>query len=308
MRKMQENKKITKDEYEVFRTILGDLTEHKRYAIDAAKLAAISDWSADRAPKMLACGTYVAMQPRDTGEGWEIVASNFCRLRLCPMCAWRRSLRLYGQLLRVVDALPGYEWLLVTLTVPNVVGTQLGATLSEMNKSSRELLKLPECVGWAGWLRATEVTYNSDRDDYHPHYHLLVAVKPTYFHGRNYVAVKKLRALWRRWWPTASQVDVRKVADCRRGCCEVAKYATKPLIFPADAAGQRKYAQVFDTLRRQLHGRRLICTAGVIKDTLKALQIDLESEDTAGTEDAAKEIVRLTWYDSDMMYHPCRER
>lgn len=286
---------------------MGDLREHKRYSIDTAKLAALSVWHSDRAPKILGCGRYVAMQPRTETSGWEVVASNFCRLRMCPMCAWRRSLRIYSHMLRVVERLAGYQWLLLTLTVPNVAGGELSGTITELYRSSREFMKLPELRGFKGWLRCTEVTYNAERDDYHPHLHFLVAVKPSYFKGKQYVKQDTLQALWQRWWPEVQSLDVRKVRDCK-GVCEVAKYAVKPLEFPEGEEAQHEQAAILDTLWSALHGRRLLQSGGVVKDALHDLKIDLEAEDEVGTEDEERPLLRMTWYDADMDYKPCRER
>lgn len=278
---------------QVFEELIGTLEEHKRYSVDMAKLAERSDFHKDRAPKMTACGTYVALQPRSTEPAatWHVVASNFCRVRLCPMCEWRKSLRLYSALLRVVDALPDLDWLLCTLTTPNVKAEKLGETITALYRESRLLLKRPELKCWIGWLRSTEVTYNSEADTYHPHLHNLVAVRPTYWKSRGYISTAKLRSLW----PLGDQVDLRRVRDPRRGCCEVAKYATKPLIFPKDEALRDKYARVYDTLCTELHGRRLVQAGGCVKAALAALRIDLEADDTEGVEEADLPLLALSW-------------
>jgi hypothetical protein len=306
---MEDNRRITAEEFRAFEEFLGGLQMHKVYSIHAAKLAAVSDYHADRMEKILGCGRYVALQPRaeTAGGGWEIVASNFCRLRMCPMCAWRRSLRLYAHMLRVRDALPGYEWVLMTLTVPNVAGDALADMITRLHTASRELLKLPELRGFKGWLRCTEVTYSPERRDYHPHLHILAAVRPGYFKGKQYIKQATLQALWQRWFPDVQDTDIRKVRGYK-GVCEVCKYAVKPLICPEDDDMRAEQARALDTLWSALHGRRLLQSAGVIRDALRRLKIDLEDDGTESTEDAERPLWRLTWYDDDMAYHPCKER
>lgn len=286
---------------------MGDLQTHKMYSIHAAQLAGLTNFACDRVGKILGCGRYVVLQPRTETAGWEIVASNFCRLRMCPMCAWRRSLRLYSHMLQVVEALPDYQWVMLTLTVPNVAGSELPDTLTELNESSRELLKLPECRGFKGWLRCTEVTYNPERKDFHPHLHFMVAVRPGYFKGKRYLSQALLQELWQDWWPSVQDTDIRKIRGCK-GVAEVCKYACKPMKATEDEEELAAQALACESLWSALHGRRLLQSAGVVKEALKQLKIDLEAEEQEGTEDAEKPLLRLTWYDSDMKYHPCRER
>src|SRR5699024_6080063 len=59
-----------------------------------------------------------------------------------------------------------------------------------------------------------EVTYNKDRDDYHPHFHVVLAVNKSYFTDKNYYIN---RNRWLELWqqstknPLITQVDVRRV-------------------------------------------------------------------------------------------------
>lgn len=304
---MGDNRKITDEQYRAFTEYLGDLQLHKVYSIHTARLAGFTNFGMDRVGKILGCGRYICMQPREETAGWEIVASNFCRLRMCPMCAWRRSLRLYSQMLQVADELSDFQWVLFTLTVPNVAGVELSDTLSELFRTSREMLKLPDFRGFKGWLRCAEVTYSPERRDFHPHLHFLAAVRPGYFKGKQYISQARLQELWQRWWPDVEDMDIRKVRGYK-GVCEVCKYAVKPMVCPEDEEMLVEQAQACEVLWSALHGRRLLQSAGVVKDTLKRLKIDLEAEEQEGTEDAEKPLLRLTWYDSDMKYHPCRER
>lgn len=62
-----------------------------------------------------------------------------------------------------------------TTTVKNVVGEKLGEELTNLTKSFDRLFrraKVKKAV--IGYLRAIEVTYNAERDDYHPHIHIVV--------------------------------------------------------------------------------------------------------------------------------------
>ena len=49
-----------------------------------------------------------------------------------------------------------------------------------------------------GYVRKLEVTYNAERDDYHPHFHVLIAVNRSYFKDtKTYISQKEWLNLWR---------------------------------------------------------------------------------------------------------------
>lgn len=298
---MSETFRFSGEDWAVIHEVIGSLEEHKIYAEDMAKLAALSHFSADRAAKLMQCGTYVGMQPRiDDPGAWHIVESNFCRQRLCPMCAWRKSLKMYSEIQDVVQALPGYEYILCTLTVPNVALDELSGALDRIYRQFRCMMKRPEVRAWEGWIRSTEVSYNRDTNTLHPHLHVLVAVRPQYFSGRAYVSQRKLQQLWQ----IGQQVDLRKIKDLRRGVCEAVKYATKPLELPVDPRLAERNAEVYDALRIGLHGRRLIQTGGVIRDVLKELRIDLEADDQEGRAVDDLPLLALSWDNLKRKYSP----
>ena len=49
-----------------------------------------------------------------------------------------------------------------------------------------------------GYVRKLEITYNKERDDYNPHFHVLIAVNKSYFTDkRYYISQKEWLNLWR---------------------------------------------------------------------------------------------------------------
>lgn len=219
--------------------------------------------------------------------------TSFCRARLCPMCQWRRSLKLAGQARQVVaeanrqyalggGPVQGMAWLLLTVTVRNVPDSELGTTVDRLHQS---LTRLTHRAAWPalGWLRATEVTYNNKTKMYHPHMHLLLAVAPSYFSGRSYLTKAKWVALWR----AVARLDYDPVVDIRRvrpkqgheddpiggAIAEVAKYGAKPSDYlrPDDVDTS---AAVIGTLTDYLTGRRLTAWGGCLKQAAQALAMD----------------------------------
>ena len=51
-----------------------------------------------------------------------------------------------------------------------------------------------------GYLRALEITYSTNRDDYHPHLHVLLFVSSSYFtgNGNNYISQDEWTSLWKK--------------------------------------------------------------------------------------------------------------
>ena len=111
------------------------------------------------------------------------------------------------------------RFIFVTLTIENVRGEVLRDTIDELNKAftyitakSRTFApakKLKENL--LGYMKAEEITYNADRDDFHPHIHAILEVRPSYFKGGGYIKQKDWTALWR----SALGVDYDPLVDVR---------------------------------------------------------------------------------------------
>lgn len=211
--------------------------------------------------------------------------AQFCRARLCPICQWRRSLKMYGQLHQVVQALAQqrqaagaqpYAWLLLTLTVRNCSGPDLSATLDAIAKGWDRLCKTKAYKrAVRGTMRAIEITYNRSAGQYHPHMHVLCAVLPSYYTSRDYIK----QAQWTDMWRDAARLDYTPVVDVRRATgtagslAEVAKYATKPSDY-LDPSDLDTMADVVGTLHRVCARRRFAAWTGCLREMHHALHLD----------------------------------
>ena len=77
---------------------------------------------------------------QDTGESrLKLRNAQFCRVRHCPVCAWRRALmwqaRFYEALPAIIEEYPKARWLFLTLTLRNCDIHDLGETLRLMNSA-----------------------------------------------------------------------------------------------------------------------------------------------------------------------------
>lgn len=228
-----------------------------------------------------------------TGEASrKLRAANFCRVRLCPICQWRRSLRLYSQMRRIMAYLADrdYRYIFLTLTIPSVSGGELSNTLDSIAEGYNRLTKYKEVAQvMQGWYRGLEITHNVWTDLYHPHLHILVAVRKSYLKSRYYLPQARWQALWERAMGLDQAiVDVRTIkGEDAKAVCEATKYAAKSAdyIIPDD------WQLTIDTvalLDAALDGRRLIGFGGALRDARRALRLqDIETGDLVDIDDSA---------------------
>jgi len=243
------------------------------------------------------CGTYLSFKACPNGHSKKLHRANFCRSRMCILCAWRRSLVIYHQVLAIVHrAKELYKTdvpLMLTLTVPNCSEENLGKVISEMSKAyHRMFLRTPIKKAVRGWFRALEVTYNEEQNTYHPHYHVLLMVPKSYFEKKYNLYIE--RDDWLKYWQEAMrddsicQVDIRKIKKKRNKAQsvesligEVAKYATKPGSYISkDGKKYKANRDAVEGLHFGLKGKRLYGYGGIFKNIRKELkQEDVEKAD-----------------------------
>lgn len=249
-----------------------------------------------KAVRLRDCATALVYNRETGGGGIRLVRANFCRVRLCPMCNWRRALKVGGQMSQIMAAIAQdrrVSYVLLTLTRRNVPGPQLSAALDELMEGWQRITqRVAYRRAVLGHYRALEVTHNLDPasdwyDTYHPHYHVLLAVRPSYYTSRDYIS----QARWVQMWREAMRldydpsVDVRRVkGDTTAAVAEAAKYAVKASDILSD-----DWDATVETVRlldRALHQRRLIAYGGIIGEYHRRLHLDdAEDGDLVHTDD-----------------------
>lgn len=254
------------------------------------------------------CGSWLRFNACPKGHEKKLFAANFCRLRDCVMCQWRRSLKLSHQVCRLGCAhLEKHKSdipLFLTLTVPNCTAENFNKTLSLMYRAFNNMfrkVKIKRAV--RSWFRGLEVTYNEESDTYHPHFHVLLMVSSNYFtRSRNFYID---RDEWFSMWQHATgmysitQVDIRRWRK-RPGsknimgsvAFEAAKYMVKPSSYLKEVEKGYFYvpAKVMKTLHDGLRGRRLVGFGGVFKKLRKELQQeDVEKSDLVHIDEDSRE-------------------
>lgn len=234
---------------------------------------------------------------RDKDGNLKLYQAYFCKNKLCPLCNWRRSMKYAYQTSRIVDKAieqyPKGRFIFLTLTVKNIPGNELKDELTRMSEGFRRLMLYKKVEkNMLGFLRATEVTHNEKRDDYHPHLHVLLFLKSTYFKGEtNYLSQKDWSKLWSKAMKLdyEARVDVRAVKaksdaknedGLRKAIFETAKYPTKPIELT------HENSQVVDNLYKGLYKKRQLGFGGIFKTIRKELQLsDIENGDLIKTKD-----------------------
>jgi plasmid rolling circle replication initiator protein Rep len=233
---------------------------------------------------------------------FRLKSAQFCRVRFCPVCQWRRSLMWVA---RFLDALPKYLEdhprlvpLYLTLTVKNCHLSDLRATVQTMNAAFK---RLTERKAWpaVGWVKSMEVTKGKDGPDMaHPHFHVLLFVRPGYFKGGEYIKAEQWRELWQHalraeYLPVVNVKRVKakgktqkaptSLAELSGAIVETLKYSVKPDELVADS-------EFLYQVTEQLHKVRAVAVGGNLRPYLKNLEddgnlitekIDAELEDDA---------------------------
>lgn len=261
----------------------------------------------NRAQRVLECGSFLEFKV--TPEKAKLQHANFCKDRLCPMCNWRRSLKIFAQVSKVMDAMEGYQFLFLTLTVKNCAAKDLPKTVQVLFDGWRYLYnknsEFKKVI--VGTFRSLEVTRNKRDGSFHPHLHCILAVKPSYFKKDGYITQKR----WSELWASACDLDynpvvhIEKVKDTGKGIAgavaEATKYAVKGSDFldPEDLDASADFVQAF---LASLSGRRLCGWTGIFAKLRKQLNLDdaedgdlVHTDDEAIREDVECMIVRYFW-------------
>ncbi len=213
-------------------------------------------------------------------------SARFCRVRYCPVCQWRRSLkwraRLFEALPELFEDYPKIKFIFLTLTVKNCFLEELRLTIKEMNRAWNKLVKRKQFPA-LGWIKSIEVTKSKDLT-VHPHFHCLLAVPFNYFTGsRLYLS----QPLWQELWRESLKLDYDPIVNIKKvkprigeeersglmaALCETLKYSVKPndLIDSSDwLVG----------LTEQMHNLRTVSVGGMLKSYLSDVGQESDSED-----------------------------
>src|SRR5690625_4992782 len=165
------------------------------------------------------CNKFMMMVADESMENKKQHKGNTCKNRFCPICAWKKSRKdalALSVMMAYLKQEEKKEFIFLTLTAPNVSADELNDEIKHYNQSFQRLMQRKEVKQIVkGYARKLEITYNEERNDYHPHFHVLIAVNKSYFTDtKQYInrdrwlelrseerrVGKEGRSWWRREW------------------------------------------------------------------------------------------------------------
>ena len=279
--------------------------------------------------RIINCAGYLEFR-RYADNSLKLQTANFCQTRLCPMCNWRRSRKVFAQVASIMSKIKtDYQFIFLTLTVKNISGANLSKQIDTMYYAFKKLaLRVHFKNAVMGWAKCFEITYNWETKEFHPHFHCILAVDKNYFTSKNlYIEQND----WCLMWQSCLNVDYKPIVyiqsftESEKGkgkeIAEVAKYTIKSSNIMANLRDIKPYSQdiqdevkrltneitddIVMTLDASLNRRRLIEFGGIIKKIHKELNLDdvsdAESDDLVHTENErgkgglAYEVERYRW-------------
>lgn len=289
-----------------------------------------------KSERLKACGKVLTFTvDRQTGQK-VLTNAESCRVRLCPLCSWRRSLKNFWNTIKIVRWLKANEsrqevgkhsYIFITLTVKNCRGDALSATIDDLFAAVKRLYERKEIKkAFRGMVRNLEITHNvnpvsKDYDTFHPHFHMIAAVRPSYFASKDYLSKKRIAEIWKE----SLRVDYDPVVDVRRvkarsdtgsdpddcgaaqAVAECSKYAAKAAdyIIPDDWDLTVETVRVLDAA---LDRRRLINYSGIFREVKQLLSLeDAEDGDLVKVGDEMPKLSEDTYTETYWWYSGYRQ-
>jgi plasmid rolling circle replication initiator protein Rep len=244
------------------------------------------------------CGNYIEFY-KWQNAGLKVKTANFCCDRLCPNCNWRRSLRMFAKLSKIINskqyAETKYKNLFLTLTIRNCNIDELHESIKNIFYSFKKFVQHKAISNAVmGYFRALEITYNPKTQTFHPHLHVILAVPSSYF-KTYYLSQEKLTYLWQQSLAADYKpiIDIRKFKD-NKGIAEASKYVIK---------ADDKFLKNIDNealriLRLELGNTRLVGFSGIFRSIAAELKLTINDdvvENDIPLDDVLIEILTLKW-------------
>lgn len=213
--------------------------------------------------------------------------ARYCKQRWCRVCNRIRTGKLMNGYSNAIQAMSEPQF--VTLTVPNVPGEILRDTIKAMTATIQKIqdLRRKNKQPLIKAIRKLECTYNPDRNDFHPHMHLIV---------ENMQQAEQLKLAWIERNPEALEYlqDIRPATEpielfkyfaklTSKSGKDLKTYKGKKLILREEY----HYPEALDTIFQAIAGMRIIQPMGGVKmvsdeiEEIEAVEIENVEQDTA---------------------------
>lgn len=291
---------------------LGDLSPkdkpwdtHRRQAVSITDYYAAGGNYPQYGDRVNGCSRWLEFHLTDSSI--KLSKAYFCRVRYCPVCQWRRTMmwkaRAFAVIPKLVKEHPTARYLFMTLTVKNVNISDLRLSIKEINYGFRKMTMRKDWPG-LGHIKSLEVTKGKDGPmQAHPHMHILVMVKPSYFWARNYVSQERWTEIWMECMKLdyVPQVNIKAIkGDIEQGVKETIKYEAKPDELVSNGA------EWLEALTQQTKKMRRIELAGLLRQYFRELEEEPEDlinvDEDATDEPTTGDDLRFDWSRPDGAY------
>ncbi len=241
----------------------------------------------------------------DTGEErLKVKEKRTCKNRFCACCCWDRQRKLSKLFFLALTKLLEFmkvRYLFVTFTVRNPDIVDLKQEISLMHKAFGRMVQTQKwkksILGYCRVLEITKPKTISQKGKIHPHFHVLLAVKPSYFNKGKYLRKSQYADMWQK----SLRADYNPVCDIRivrprnakkgnvteqeansqnsinSSIAEMIKYPMK------DTDIKRFTVDEFKSIDAQMKGIRAINFGGILKEMNKQVanldKTELDDED-----------------------------
>lgn len=205
-----------------------------------------------KSERVKACGCHLVFKVNSETGKKKLESMISCQVRLCSMCNWRRSLKIFGQVSKVMDKAleyKEYRFIFLTLTCKNVYSGKLSTTIDSLFKGFKHLIERKQFEkAIKGWFRALEITHDIDEfitydmwfgneekhiksrakyykslglkigdrnpnfDQYHPHFHIILMVNKSYFKEKTQYISQED---WTNLWKESLDVSYTPVVNVK---------------------------------------------------------------------------------------------
>ena len=232
------------------------------------------------------CGSFLWFKvSEDDNTVGKLSNGSFCRQRICPLCQRRRSLKIYSNILQMLDEVKEkYSYIHLTLTIPNCYTNEMPSSITSLNNYSKALFNHEKIKPvFKGVIRSLEVTYNKNNSTMHPHLHCLVLVNKSYFTSRNYLKHEEIKSIWSDITCVRNpQISIRKCTDLESALREVVKYSAKPIDL-SDEYTDIEALKYYMNVAYSLKNRRLLQTFGICSELSRKYNISLDDDEEVPT-------------------------
>jgi len=250
------------------------------------------------------CSTFNQFISTRDKENSKLIASNPCKNRFCPICAWRKACKDAMKIATMMEAIKveeKKEFLFLTLTTPNIKADMVRNEIDRFNKAFKKLFdraKVKRSI--KGYIRKLEMTYdknefitydmwygnpdkhlkprfeyyqrlglkigdeNPNFDTYNPHFHVLLCVDKNYF-KRKELYIKQKE--WLEMWQESTDLpEITQVHIQKVDLIREGNAVGEVAKYSAKSYEMATSQEVFDVFYSALKSRQLIVYGGMFKE------------------------------------------